>query len=109
LQQLQLKTGANELQGDLVMTYKSLKEISSVPSQTKITLVVKQGRLNLNEILYFEPSLANNSSFQPLLGKEFLLSTTAAGTLDNIHIPDLLVKQGTSIVRAGADVYNLPD
>jgi len=109
LQQLQLKTGANELQGDLVMTYKSLKEISSVPSQTKITLVVKQGRLNLNEILYFEPSLANNSSFQPLLGKEFLLSTTVTGTLDNIHIPDLLVKQGTSLVRAEADVYNLPD
>lgn len=109
LQKLQLQTGQNELQGNLAMNYKSLGEISSKPSQTKVNLAISNGRLHLDELLYFQPSLANNRSFQPLLGKEFLLSTTATGTLDNLHIPDLSIRQDHSVIKAGADVYNLPD
>jgi hypothetical protein len=52
-----IANGQNELQGDLAMNYKSLEEISSKPSQTKVNFMISNGRLHLDELLYFQPSL----------------------------------------------------
>jgi autotransporter translocation and assembly factor TamB len=106
---LALQTNANQLQGEAAISYRSIATISSNPGQTKINAAVRNGKLLLDELLYFQPDLRNNASVRPLLGKTFYLNTTVNGTLDKLKIPSLTLKQANTYLQASADIYNLPD
>jgi autotransporter translocation and assembly factor TamB len=106
---LELETLQNLIEGDMSISYASAASMLTKPSQTKINLNLKKTNLLLDELLLFEPSLAKNNSFRPLLGKRFFIQTKANGTLNRLLIPQLQIKEANLLLLAKAGVYELPD
>ena len=106
---LELETLQNHIEGDMGISYASAASMLTKPSQTKINLNLKKTNLLLDELLLFEPALAKNNSFRPLLGKRFFIQTKAQGTLNRLLIPQLEMKQANLLLLAKAGVYELPD
>jgi hypothetical protein len=104
-----LQTNANQLEADAAVSYRSVATISNDPGRTKILGQIRNGKLTLDELLYFQPDLRNNASVRALLGKTFYVNTIVAGTLNKLHIPSLTLRESSTYLEASADVYNLPD
>ena len=107
LSKLYLKTGNNQLNLDaniLILPGKKPNE-----KNYGITAGISSPALHLREALYFQPSLASNKYFAPLTNKTIQLRSTIHGELDDLHIPELVIKEGSNRITASADVLHLPD
>ncbi len=107
LKKILLKTKQNDLNIDAnVLTIPGIK---ANEKNYRINAAMNTRALRLGELLYLQPDLAANKYFAPLAGKSIQLSTQVNGTLDNLHIPRLLIREGANRISATADVLNLPD
>ncbi len=109
LNRLLLETNKNRLQGHASLSYTAIGEITRRPGSTKVNAEIRDSRIILDELLYFQPGLAANKTFKPLLGKTFFINTSASGSLNRLHIPALLVQETQTRLLASADVYKLSD
>lgn len=109
LKKIILKTPYNQIQGDAFISYPSIAAITTRPAATNVNLYIKNSSLQLDELLFFNPALAANVSFKPLLGKKFLLNTVVNGTLEKLSIPSLLMQQANTKLLASALVYHPMD
>ena len=104
-----LITDRNNIKGNIAASYASIASMTSKPQQTFVNAQLYQTRLQLDELLYFNPALANNASIKPLLNKTFLLTTSVFGPLNNLNIPNLILKVSNTNLQASATIRNLPD
>lgn len=109
LKKIILKTPYNQLQGDALISYPSIAQITTQPASTKLQLNIRNSSLQLDELLYFNSALASNTSFKPLLGKKFVLNTAVNGTLEKLSIPSLLMQQANTRLQASAIIYHPVD
>lgn len=109
LNNLVLQTNNMMLAGNMAIAYESPEKITTHPGETYIMADVTQSSLVLNDLLYFSPELGANPNFKALLGKTFILNTTAKGTLQEMIIPTLALKQGDIKLRATAKLYDVTD
>ncbi|WP_336516420.1 translocation/assembly module TamB domain-containing protein [Pollutibacter soli] len=109
LQNLHAETNENLVRGHITVKYNSTADITAYPQFTTIDAELSDTRIRLRELLYFSPSLANNKSFRPLTNKTFFINTTVHGTLNNLKIPTLSVKENKTSFVASAEVLHLPD
>ncbi len=109
LNNLLLQTNHMLLAGNMELHYASPEKITTHPGETYIMADVTQSSLVLNDLLYFSPELGANPNFKALLGKTFILNTTAKGTLKEMNIPSLALKQGDIKVLAAAKLYDVTD
>jgi translocation and assembly module TamB len=109
LQNIVLKTPYNQLQGNAFVSYPSIAAITTRPAATNLNLDIKNSSLQLDELLFFNNSLAGNASLRPLLRKKISLNTKVNGTLEKLSIPSLLIQQANTRLQASAMVYNPTD
>jgi translocation and assembly module TamB len=77
--------------------------------QIGINGAISSKGLQLQELLYFQPTLAQNKYFAPLATKRFDLNTRFEGTIGNLHIRELLMKESRTSVSASADILHVTD
>ncbi len=106
LQNMLLKTRGNQIAADADVR---VIKIKGRPDNYRIRSILSSPGLNLDEAVYFQPALAQNKYFKPLLNKSIQLNTTMDGTLDNLHIRKLILREASTRINASADVLNLPD
>ncbi|HLO80670.1 MAG TPA: hypothetical protein VK166_06915 [Chitinophagaceae bacterium] len=106
LQNIFLKTAKNQLAANADVR---IMKIKGRPDNYRIKSTLSSPGLKLDEVLYFQPDLAQNKYFTPLLNKSIQLNTTMDGTLDNLHIRQLIIRESATRINASADVMNLPD
>ncbi len=106
LQNLFLKTSGNQLTANA-----NVKILKTRGRQDNygIRATMSTPGLNLREAIYFKPELAANKYFTPLLNKSIQLNTNIDGTLDQLHIRQLIIKEASTRINASANVKNLPD
>ncbi|HSF45138.1 MAG TPA: AsmA family protein, partial [Chitinophagaceae bacterium] len=106
LQNLLLKTGANEIAGN---AYVRILKTPGRKDNYYIKSVITTPGLKLSEALYFQPDLAKNKYFTPLVNKSISLNTSIDGMLNDLHIRQLVIRESSTRINASADVKNLPD
>lgn len=74
-----------------------------------ITAGLSSPGLQLKEAAYFQPDLASNKYFRPLMSKSIRLTTNINGSLDNLHISKLTIREASNSISASADILHLPD
>ena len=107
LKKVFLETGKNQLNIEaniLVIPGKKATE-----KNYQITAALNSPALHLDEAIYFQPELAKNKYFIPLQKKSIQVSTVMNGTMDRLHIPQLIIKEAGNKISASADILNLPD
>jgi autotransporter translocation and assembly factor TamB len=106
IQNLLIKTGSNEIAGNADV--RIIKRPGRQDNYRIRTAITTPG-LKLSEALYFQPDLAKNKYFTPLVNKSFRLNTNIDGMLDDLHIRQLVIKEASTSINASADIKNLPD
>ncbi|MBZ5856792.1 translocation/assembly module TamB domain-containing protein [Flavihumibacter profundi] len=109
LKQLYVKTTKNQINADVRVSFKGISQITTSPELTHINATIKDSRIQLSELLFFQPGLKKNKSFAPLAGKVFYANTSLKGSLDKLLIPEISIKSAQTRLLASAEVYHLPD
>ncbi len=116
-----LQTGASNIAADLQILIPSWDALSSHPELMRITADVRPSHLALKEALFFVPDMRTNASLQPLWKKQLDLKGKLSGSLAQLEIPGIEVKdndknylyiigdayQVTNPDKMGADITTL--
>jgi hypothetical protein len=102
---LLLQTSQNTILASVLVT----KMQAADKEQMGVTGAFSSKGLQLQEILYLQPELAQNKYFTPLAKKRFDLNTRFGGTIGNLQIPDLILREGGTSISASADILHVTD
>ena len=102
---LLLQTSQNTILASVLVT----KMLAADKEQMGVTGAISSKGLQLQEILYLQPALAQNKYFTPLAKKRFDLNTRFGGTVGNLQIPDLILREGGTSISASADILHVTD
>jgi translocation and assembly module TamB len=104
-----LTTNRNVVNADVAINYTSLEDLTKTPANVTVKASFKNSELGLRDVLYFQPALATNQFMKPLLDKKIFINSNISGRLNDLSIPSLTIKQGTTVLQASAKVKGLPD
>ncbi len=104
-----IQTNRSYIAADVDAQYASLQQASDNPGHVALNVKVKNTKLVLNDLLFFQPELAKNEYVKPLLGKEILLNSNVTGKVNNLNIASLTIREGAVNLDASARVTGLPD
>lgn len=102
---LLLQTSQNTILASVLVT----KMQAADKEQMGVTGAISSKGLQLQEMLYLQPALAQNKYFTPLAKKRFDLNTRFGGTVGNLQIPDLILREGGTSISASADILHVTD
>lgn len=103
LRNFDLKTGYSHLRPTLTLGYPSLTTIGDNVEKLTIDTDLENSVVGAQDILYFAPFLANNPSFQKLMGRDLTLDGRLYGKVSDLNAENLRVKGlvGTRINISG--------
>ncbi|RYY29217.1 MAG: translocation/assembly module TamB [Chitinophagaceae bacterium] len=109
LDDIVIQTNRTLINGSLEAGFESIEEAGKNPGQVSLNAVFSNTSLVLNDLLYIQPALAANKYVQPLLNKIIQLNTRVNGKVNNLNIPQLMIRQGSTALNSSARVTGLPD
>ncbi|MHA4843429.1 translocation/assembly module TamB domain-containing protein [Flavitalea antarctica] len=109
LDEIVIQTNRTLINGSLRAAYESLEAAGKNPGDVGLDAAFTNTTLVLNDLLYFQPSLAANKYVQPLLNKNIQLNTSVKGKVNNLDVEQLVIRQGSTALNASAKVTGLPD
>jgi hypothetical protein len=102
------KTGQSALQGEFLVSYKSLDNFINNPTDSNFDINLQNLETDASEALFFVPELASENYIQELKKNGIKASGSISGQLDNILIPqfDLAYGRNTSLKISSARIIN---
>ena len=82
---------------------------AALTEQISVNGTITTNALQLQELLFFQPELAQNKYFVPLVNKRFDLNTRFNGTVGNLNIPSITLKESATTLSASANVFHVTD
>lgn len=103
LADLDLQTGESYFRPTFALGYPSLTTIGDDINQLRIEADLENSKIGLQDILYFAPTLAENSYFRKITNRSISLDGRLFGRLDNLNAERLRVRglAGTAINLTG--------
>lgn len=105
----ELITNNNQLFADIQLSYDSIAQLTTHPNRVLLQASIKKTTIVIDDFLLLAPELKRNEYIQPLLGKKIFLQTAVSGTLDDFKVPEIVINQGASNLKANAIVKGMPD
>jgi len=110
LANLNLETGESIIRRHLAIGYPSLETIADNINRLTINADMANSKIGFRDLLYFQPTLASNPSFQSILNKPLYVDGRVTGRVDNLRIERLQMAglNGTAVNTSGT-ITGLPD
>ncbi|WP_452221778.1 translocation/assembly module TamB domain-containing protein [Lacinutrix salivirga] len=107
---LKFQLNNNAINGDLQLDYTSLASLIQKPESSKIALNLPDFKVDLNEVLKFQPELKNNEYFKTLSNRPLTGTLNANGYISNINLQNALINWGnTTRISATGNILNATD
>ncbi|MDB5262053.1 MAG: hypothetical protein JWQ14_1334 [Adhaeribacter sp.] len=110
LANLNLETGESIIRRHLAIGYPSLETIADNINRLTINADMDNTKIGFRDLIYFQPTLADNPSFRSILNKPLYLDGSVTGRVDNLRIERLQAAglNGTAMNVSGT-ITGLPD
>lgn len=110
LNKLYLQTPNTVLKKYIAISYDSLSAIGDDPGHLGIQASLADCVINLNDVLYFQPSLDSSASMRKLMHAAIQIKGEVTGKLDSLAIDSLEMRTGSQThLAVNARLMGLPD
>lgn len=109
LHNFKLITNNTQIDNSFEVSYPSIEAVSKNIGLLGINTNIKNFKLGVHDVLYFQPQLAANPDFKKLINQTIVLKGSVKGRVNDLAIRDLLLTAGTQTqLLLNANIKGLP-